>query len=90
MQSLEAWGRKCSSSLLRELTSPARTLLPRAAPGGFPAGGWPCPYWPPLSSLIWTQLLPWNPGQGTFGNTDASGSQSSSRPHGTTAPPSGK
>ena len=90
MQSLEAWGRKCSSSPLRELTSPAGTLLPRAAPGGFLAGGWPCPYWPPFSSLIWTQLSPWSPGQGTFGNTDASGSQSISRPHGTTAPLSGK
>lgn len=51
---------------LQALTSPAGQLLPRAAPGGILAHRWPCPYWPPLSSLIWTQLSPWSLGQRHF------------------------
>lgn len=64
---------------LGALTSPAGTLLPRAAPDGFPAHRRTCPCWPPLP-LIWTQLSSWSLGQGTFGNADASGGHSSSRP----------
>lgn len=90
MQRLEARAENASPAPLRALTSPAGTLLPRDEPDGFLAHRRPCPYWPPLSSLIWTQLSPWSLGQGTFGNTDASGGHSSSGPHGATATLSGK
>lgn len=48
------------------LTSPAGKLLPRATPNGLPAHRRLCPYWLPLSSLIWTQLSPWSLGQRHF------------------------
>lgn len=51
---------------LWELASPAGQPLPTATPGGFLAHGRPCPDWPPLSSLIRTQLSPWSLGQRHF------------------------